>query len=643
MKNKGLVAALISSGILIGCGGGNSTNTATPLTSSTEAPVAPVAASENTGSPTELASSVNVSGYRSVSIAATTTSAVRTASILDRVQSMLASLFIKPAYAQTASRCTTDAYKLIGIKEDGSYEPLSVTTSGTDSCNVGFREMFDVGSYILLTGEGIYKDDLTCNLVFLEKSNGNMYCVGETLPSRYQITTSSNSSGTSIAEKIQTISGADGITTKYVLVNAQSTTFDSNNQISGLKTKLIRFDLTDTAAGPKAAVLLEGYQSGWSQYTTASEFEYFNLENYRIAQNGDVLTNYYRSIWSSGAGTMSGSSYRRNLKYYYDFTNGGTEFSAGTLRDTEALTLINAALSAQVVNNTGATAAVGSNASATTLGYLNVSCMFDAPNSEGGVLMTTPSQSWISGYDSNGMYTSQWSNSSSLFRVTAPNSSSGGKPVIAFVKPTLLCSDTSGWSGNIPQKVGDTWYTLQNAWSYSWGYNPITFTYQSFGGTKTSIIGNRLYATTGNVNDDNVFTMPTSSNDLNGSNGYYWGANISNTRIRASKDYLYLINQGSTTYTMNSSSGVEISRFNPHEQTNGSVITNLLRIVSSSQNLSYSAFTSTKKDNVAELVARDLASDDLDKVYGTIAEDGSYSQRTINNSRYSTIAVARLN
>ena len=169
------------------------------------------------------------------------------------------------------------------------------------------------------------------------------------------------------------------------------------------------------------------------------------------------------------------------------------------------------------------------------------------------------------------------------------------------------------------------------------------FSYQSFGGNKTSIIGNRLYATTGNVNDDNVFTMPTSSNDLNGSNGYYWGANISNTRIRASKDYLYLINQGSTTYTMDSSSGVEISRFNPYEQTNGSVITNLLRIVSSSQNLSYSAFTTTKKDNVAELVARDLASDDLDKVYGTIAEDGSYSQRTINNSRYSTIAVARLN
>lgn len=645
MKNRLITAALISSGILVGCGGGSSTNTATPLTSATEAPVAPVASTDSTGSPTELANSVNVSGYRSVSIAATTTSSVRTASIIDRVQNMLASLFIKPAYAQTVSRCTTDAYKLIGVKEDGSFEPLSVTTSGTDSCNVGFREMFDVGSYILLTGEGIYKDDLTCNLVFLEKANGNMYCVGETLPSRYQITTSSNSGGSSIAEKIQTISGADGVTTKYVLVNAQSTTFDSNNQISGLKTKLIRFDLTDTTVGPKAAVLLEGYQSGWSQYTTASEFEYFNLENYRIAQNGDVLTNYYRSIWSNGGGaTMSGgASYRRNLKYYYDFTNGGTEFSAGTLRDTEALTLINNALSAQVVNNTGAMAAAGSNASATVLSYLNVSCMFDAPNSEGGVLMTTPSQSWVSGYDSNGMYTSQWSNSSSLFRVTAPNASSGGKPVIAFVKPTLLCSDTSNWSGNIPQKVGDTWYTLQSAWSYSWGYNPTTFTYQSYGGTKTSIIGNKLYATSGNTNDDTVFTMPTSSNDLNGSAGYYWGANISNTRIRASKDYLYLINQGSTMYTMASSSGVEISRFKPADQTNGSVISNLLRIVSSSQNLSYSAFTTTKKDNVAELVARDLASDDLDKVYGTIAEDGSYSQRTINNSRYSTIAVARLN
>ena len=135
---------------LSACGGGGGGSTTTAITPATQVPAA------SNGVSTELASNVSISGYRSVSIAATTTNGVQTASIFRKMKTAIAGFFIKPAIAQSASICQTDAYKLVGVGDDGSLTPLKVT-QGTDSCNVGFREMFDLGSYILLTGEGIYK------------------------------------------------------------------------------------------------------------------------------------------------------------------------------------------------------------------------------------------------------------------------------------------------------------------------------------------------------------------------------------------------------------------------------------------------------------------------------------------------------
>lgn len=609
---------------LSACGGGGGGTTTTTLTPATQAPVA-----SGVSNSTELASSVSISRYRSVSIAATTTSSVQTASLFDKFKSILANAFIKPAIAQTSTSCQTDAYKLVGIGDDGSLTPLSIT-QGSDSCNVGFREMFDIGSYAILTGEGIYKNGLTCNLVFLHKSTGNLFCVGESLPSRYQITASSSSasSSSSVAEKIQTVLDSNN-TTSFVLLNAQSTTFDSNNQISGLKTKLLRFDLRDLENGPKAAVIVEGYQSGWSQYTTATEFEYFNLENYRLAKNGDALVVYYKSIWTPGSMSASGSSYRRNLKYFYNFADSGDTFEAATLKDTEALTLINNALTAQATSTS-------SSQTPTNWGWLNISCMFDAPANDGGILITTPSNSWVSGYN-NGNYYQQWSSSSSIFRVSRPSSSSAGKPVFAFVKPSLLCADTSGWSGNLPQKVGDTWFTIQSASYYGWTDSSQT-NYQW--GTRTSVVGNTLSASTNNVNDDIVFTVPVATGGS--TPAYYWGMN--NTKIRASKDYLYLLKQSSTYMPGSSTSqdGIEVSRFRPSAQTSGAIITGIDTIISPSRSLSISAFTTNQKDNTVDLVGRDIASDDLDKVYGTISDEGTYTQKPITTTKYSTVAIVKL-
>lgn len=633
---------------LSACGGGGSSSTTTPVTPATQAPAA------STGVSTELASNVSISGYRSVSIAATTTNGVQTASLFQRVKTLVAGFFIKPAIAQSASICQTDAYKLVGVGDDGSLTPLKVT-QGTDSCNVGFREMFDLGSYILLTGEGIYKNDLTCNIVFLQKDSGNLYCVGENLASRYQITTAASSNtgaaaggNTSNAEKVQTILSADGKTT-FALINAQSTTFDSNNQISGIKTKLLRFDLNDLENGPKAAVLLEGFQSSWQAYNTASEFEYYSLDNYRLAKNGDVLTVSNKSVWIPGS---SGSN-RRNLKYFYDFSADGSEFQTSWVSDMDALVLINnsrRALSTNTTNATAATLVSGATSSGTSgavsdLTYLNVSCMFDAPSTDGGILMTVPSDSWISGFDGM-VQTSRWTRTSAIFRVSRPTSSTAGKPDVNFVKPSLLCADSNNWGAgagmygsniNAPQKVGDNWFTLQTNYTYSWGY--VNGAWQSSYDNKTSVIGNALVTTTNNVNDDLVYVIPSQTNTTN---GYYWGGSMSNTKIKASKDYLYLIMQDFANYAPGSNSGMTVSRFKPSDQQNGYTITSISEVVNAAKNLTITAFTTNQKDNVADLVARDLTSAELDKVYGTISEGGAYSQKPITTTKFSTVAIVKL-
>ena len=91
-----------------------------------------------------------------------------------------------------------------------------------------------------------------------------------------------------------------------------------------------------------------------------------------------------------------------------------------------------------------------------------------------------------------------------------------------------------------------------------------------------------------------------------------------------------------------STDGIEVSRFKPSLQTSGSTITGISTIIAPSNHLSISAFTTNKKDNTVELAGRDIASIDLDKVYGTISETGVYAQKAITTTKYSTIAIVKL-
>lgn len=85
-----------------------------------------------------------------------------------------------------------------------------------------------------------------------------------------------------------------------------------------------------------------------------------------------------------------------------------------------------------------------------------------------------------------------------------------------------------------------------------------------------------------------------------------------------------------------------VSRFKPADQRNGYQIESIGNVIESSRNLTITSFTTTQKDNIADLVARDLASDELDKVYGTINDDGSYTQKPITTTKYSTVAIVKL-
>ena len=112
------VVALLT---LVACGGGGGSASPTALD------VAPTVATASN----QLATSVTVSGYSALSIASKTSNSMQTAGVKAVLEDLLA-LLVRPAYAAT---CANDAYKLIGVNEDGSSTPLPVTAGGIDQCS----------------------------------------------------------------------------------------------------------------------------------------------------------------------------------------------------------------------------------------------------------------------------------------------------------------------------------------------------------------------------------------------------------------------------------------------------------------------------------------------------------------------------
>jgi hypothetical protein len=441
----GLLAATAS---LIACGGGGSSSSSVAPTSSTassaaeSSPANPAAAPvANTSASNQLAGSVAIGGYTSLSVAqlATPTSSSSTRTAFNRVFQNLASLFVKNSVAQATTACSSssDVMKLVGIGSDGSLTPIAVTL-GTDACGVGFLDMFDAKNYVLLVGEGIYKDDLTCNLVFVKKADGQMFCVGETQSARYKIKGSKSWGNYQILQVSE-----DG---NFLFLEASAQTFKNNIQ-TGELTKLLRFDLTDLNAGPQAKTIYEGFNTNWmstmyGSSNASTEQEGFAIQGYVGLDNGNLAIQFYRNF-SNGSSWFS-----VNRAQYVSFDSAGNP----------------------VKSNIDFSGGFGSN------NWPSISCWLKtSANPSKAYLVTNASYSY-------GGYMAGGGTGYGIFSIDAPSSGATTVMPNVVVQRTALCSNS--WSANTITRRGNTYYSVTNSYNYNGS---------SFGsGTSTYLVSNDL-------------------------------------------------------------------------------------------------------------------------------------------------------
>lgn len=589
-----IALVMVGSIALSACGGGGSSSTAAAPTSATTAPIA-------SGTSNQLADSISVTGYSALSIAAKTSGSVQTAGIKGLFQNLLARL-ISPAMA--ANTCGTDAYKLVGVNADGTSTPIQVTT-GTDQCGVGFRSMFDAGKYILLTGDSIYKDDLTCNLVFLNKTNGELFCVGETVPAKYDIL---GQSAWKNYARLQLSTDKN-----YLFLEAAAVIFDSNNQVTGKKTKLLRFDLSDDAKGPQGTLLVEGYQSSWLYGNSASfsgdvtQFEGFDINNYAGLDNGDAMVMYNRYVYSQGTGASPGSSLSRQNNFYYRFEADGT-YKRVEVDSTAVAALVNAELiaSGNGSSNFG-TGAIG-----------NIPCYFKSTNNKDKFYFAIP----FSGtYNPS---TNNYVNKSLIVSAVRPSASASTLSVSRYTTSSL-CANT--WGASVPfQVINGIYYNLDT----NWVWNPTTMT----GGAVTTLIKKDFGFATETPQNDVLYTLSANSN--------WWGGKS----FYVSKDYLYIKSPYTGSWTMNATPGDSIERYDPANfnpsASVGSQLGAPVNVLQSSDNISVQSIASTANDNLLKVVGRRTDDADLVKVYGTIDEAGLLTWAAQKSTTYSPVTIVKL-
>jgi hypothetical protein len=582
-------AGAVVLGALVACGGGG--GSATPASLDT----APTAASASN----QLATSVAVSGYSALSIASKTSNSMQTAGVKAVLENLLA-LLVRPAYAAT---CANDAYKLIGVNEDGTSTPLPVTAGGIDQCGVGFRSMFDAGNYILLTGDGIYKDDLTCNLVFLNKSNGELFCVGESAPAKYDIL---GKSAWKNYARLQLSTDKN-----YLFLEAAAVIFDSNNQITGKKTKLMRFDLSDPAKGPQGSVLVEGFQNSWLSSGfggDVSQFEGFDINNYAGLDNGDAMVMYNRYVYSVGGMAMAASSgLSKQNNFYYRFDADGT-FNRIEVDATQVSQLV----TAEMQQNGNLNASFGTGA----IGQ--IPCYFKSADRD-KFYFAIPFAAMV---NNGGAQTSV--NKSLIVSAVRPDASATSLSVSRYTT-SLLCANT--WNTTTPYYViNGEYYNLDT----SWYWDPNTNT----GGNQTSLIKKDFGFATETPQNDVVYKISTSNS--------WWGGKS----MYVSANYLYMKSPYTGGWSMGSTPGDTLERFDPATFNNtlavGSQLGSALTILTSSDNISIQSISSDAADDNLKVVGRKTDDADLLKVYGTVDALGTLIWAPQTSVTYSPVTILKL-
>jgi hypothetical protein len=282
--------------------------------------------------------------------------------------------------------------------------------------------------------------------------------------------------------------------------------------------------------------------------------------------------------------------------------------------------------------------------------WYSIPCMFDDPESLNGVLFTVPYSKWENN-TSGGITSQTWTQSSYLIKATGTGSSSNA--TITGIKPTQLCADTSGWNGNAPVRIvnpidnkKDVWFSMQRAYVYGYDSNGGWY-----GGTVTTLVGNDL---SGNSSDYSLVVQKPSSTGAQD-----WTEWQKSRSVLSSKDNLFILTR-TASYGNSSTDGNTIFKIQPFATDGtfrlGSVesprVANLDMQAANPQTGRYvlaanasvwvTSLATSLKDNIVNLVGRDLVSDSFDKVIGTIDENGNFNKSTITNNKYTALTIVRL-
>jgi hypothetical protein len=590
--------------LVAACGGGSDSVTAVPP------------ATETTGN--QLATSVNITGYDSLSLAqlTATTNGTQTA-MLPKLLNWLSDALVPKAYAQTV-QCNYDLLKLAGVDENGGLTQLPVLLSG-DDCASGFIDMYDGVKYLMFTASGIYKDGLTCNLVLLSKATGGLFCVGERSRSIYKI---SGVDSWNAYEKLQVSDNGN-----YMYLETDSSVFDENGQLTGIKTKLLRFDLSNDDVGPVASTLVEGFQQSWlsTGFTgNTSEYEGFSINGYQGLNNGDVALVYRRSI-------SSGSTWSDKLNaFYYQFAADGT-YERLKFDDTQINTLLNAAISHHVTP--GSNWAPSGSASS----WYDISCFFKTEE-DGSFLFTIPY--WYNYTYTDGSGNTAYNNgvAALLLKGSTPVAGAQTMSVTQVARQTAICSESSSFGGAAvavgasqsvrPHKIGNTYYALQSV--SGWDANSGNW------GSKLYLVGNDFDGTS------DVTQLISSDNN-------WWGSK----KLHSSKTFLYLQSgpDGSdwAGYGPDSKTqpGDKLWRLNPTAtlvlNANGALdSSSYLEVLDAQDSISISKVAAEKVVDDLVLTGRDLGDPDLKKVIIDIDAAGALTRRPATNTSLQPVSIVKL-
>jgi hypothetical protein len=415
-----------------------------------------------------------------------------------------------------------------------------------------------------------------------------------------------------------------------MFLETDSTVFDHNGQVTGIKTKLIRFDMRDDAVGPVSSTLLEGFQQSWLSGSNfgfnAADFEGFRIKGYQGLNNGDLAILYERSISSS-------NSWAYKLNAFYYLFNNDSSYERIKFDDASINTGLTNAYQAATSSNANGQSAWGGGSQ---MNWYDISCFFKDPADPNSFVFTIP---YYYGYSyqspNNGPW--NWVNgvNAVIFKATKPASGATTMTASVIRGDTAICSESSsmsgggpaaaagGGAGSRPSKIGDQYYAIQT--SSGWDSSANSW------GQKTYLVSNKFDGS------------PDVKKLVATSNSWFGGK-----KLFASKDFLLLKSPADgMAWTFNSQPGDNLWRLDPATNfrlTGAGVLDprDYLSVISSTESISISKLATDSTSNAAKLTGRKLNDPDLLKIVGDISEAGVFVASPSVNKTLQPVSIVKL-